>query len=141
MRLKEQISKDYINALKTKNTLVKNLLSVVKGEIQTIEKNKGVESLSDDEVINILNRTSKSLKEMSFVLEKSGKIKELETNKQELLAINLYLPKSMSKEEIISKVTEVINSGVTNIGGIMKSFSELIADRKVVSEVIKELLP
>jgi uncharacterized protein YqeY len=33
-----------------------------KGEIQTIEKNTGVENLSDEEVIKILNKTAKSLK-------------------------------------------------------------------------------
>ena len=40
--IKEQINKDYMTAFKAKNVVAKNLLSVVKGEIQTIEKNTGV---------------------------------------------------------------------------------------------------
>jgi uncharacterized protein YqeY len=50
MSLKEKISKDYMTAFKERNAVAKNLLSVVKGEIQTIEKNTGVDCLSDTEV-------------------------------------------------------------------------------------------
>ena len=57
MKLKELISKNYMQAFKEKNVVAKNLLSVVKGEIQTIEKNTGTENLSDEEVLKILNKT------------------------------------------------------------------------------------
>ena len=61
--LKQKIQSDYLEAFKSKNALVKNLLSVVKGEIQMQEKNTIVESLSDDEVIKILNKFAKNAKE------------------------------------------------------------------------------
>ena len=38
MTLKEKINADYMKAFKEKNTVKKNLLSVVKSEITTIEK-------------------------------------------------------------------------------------------------------
>ena len=134
--IKEQISKDYMVALREKNTVIKNLLSVVKGEIQTIEKNIGSESLSDEEVIKILSKTAKSLREtMSFTEESNrGQINE------ELSFIESYLPKQMSREEVTKKVTDIVNSGITNIGGIMKEFATLSVDKKVVSEVIKEIV-
>ena len=62
MLLREQISKDYMKAFKERNPVAKTILSVVKGEIQTIEKNK-VKELSDEEVMAILLKTAKSLKE------------------------------------------------------------------------------
>ncbi len=46
----------------------------------------------------------------------------------------------MSKEEVTQKVSEIVNSGVTNIGLIMKEFAQLPADKKMVSEVVKEIL-
>jgi uncharacterized protein YqeY len=130
--IKEQINKDYMTAFKSKNTVAKNLLSVVKGEIQTIEKNTGVENMSDEDVLKILTKTSKSLKEMVA----SGN----EQAKEELDIIESYLPKQMSKDEVTKKVTEIVNSGITNIGAIMKEFSQLPADKKMVSEVIKEIV-
>ena len=46
----------------------------------------------------------------------------------------------MSKEEITTKVKELVGSGVTNIGAIMKEFATLPADKKVVSEVVQEVM-
>jgi helix-turn-helix protein len=46
----------------------------------------------------------------------------------------------MSREEVTEKVTELVNSGITNIGSIMKEFAQLPVDKKIVSEVIKELV-
>ena len=133
MNLKEQISKDYMTAFKERNGVAKNLLSVVKGEIQTIEKNTGVDCLTDAEVIKILNKTAKSLKE---VIEISGD----EESKSQLVIVDGYLPKQMSREDVVVKVSALVASGITNVGGIMKEFATLQVDRKVVSEVIKEVL-
>jgi uncharacterized protein YqeY len=139
--IKEQINKDYLTAFKAKNTVAKNLLSVVKGEIQTIEKNTGVENLSDEEVIKILTKTSKSLKETIKSLSPiDGKGEDIVQACSELAIIECYLPKQMSKEEITQKVTEIVNSGVTNIGAIMKEFAQLPADKKIVSEVVKQIV-
>lgn len=132
MTLKERVNADYLKAFKEKNTVAKNLLSVVKGEIQTIEKNTGSASLFDEEVIKILNKTAKSLKE---TINAGG-----EQAKLELEIVESYLPKQMSKEEITTKVKELVGSGVTNIGAIMKEFATLPADKKVVSEVVKEVM-
>jgi uncharacterized protein YqeY len=132
MTLKQKISTDYMTAFKAKDVVSKNLLSVIKGEIQTLEKNTGVDSLSDEEVTKILNKTVKSLKE---TIEKGGEIA-----KMELAIIEAYLPKQLSKEDIVAKVTELKLAGITNIGQIMKEFSTLPVDRKLVSEVIKEVI-
>ena len=131
MKLREQINKDYMTAFKEKNTVAKNLLSVIKGEIQTIEKNVGKE-LSDEDVVKILQKSAKSLKEMVA----SGS----EQAKEELTIVESYLPKQMSKDEFTQKVTELVNSGVTQMGAIMKEFASLPADKKVVSEVVREIL-
>jgi hypothetical protein len=130
--LKEQINKDYMTAFKNKDVVTKNLLSVIKGEIQTLEKNTNVENLSDEEVTKILNKSVKSLKEMVL----SGS----EQAKTELSILESYLPKQMSREEVTQKVTELLNSGVTQIGAVMKEFATLPVDKKMVSEVVKELI-
>lgn len=133
MNLKEQISKDYMTAFKEKNVVAKNLLSVVKGEIQTIEKNTGVDCLSDAEVIKILNKTAKSLKEVIATSGDAESITQLEM-------VEALLPAAMTREDVVVKVSALVASGITNVGGIMKEFATLQVDRKVVSEVIKEVL-
>jgi uncharacterized protein YqeY len=133
MTLKERISADYMTAFRAKDSIAKNLLSVIKGEIQTIEKNTGIENMSDEDVTKILNKTLKSLKE---TLQASDSV----DTKLELAIIESYLPKQLSKEEIFNKVTDLKVAGITNIGQIMKEFAGLPVDRKVVSEVIKEII-
>ena len=133
MTLKERINADFMTTFKTKNVVAKSILSVVKGEIQTVEKNIGSDNLSDVEVTKILTKTVKSLKE-------TISLSNDEKSKLELAIVEVYLPKQMSKEEVTAKVTELVNSGITQIGAIMKEFATLPADKKMVSETIKEVV-
>jgi uncharacterized protein YqeY len=130
--LKEKISTDYMSAFKERNTVAKNLLSVIKGEIQTQEKNAGVETLSDEEVTKILNKTVKSLKETQSKFPS-------EQTTEELFIVESYLPKQMTETEIITKIQELVDAGASNLGEIMKAFANLPADRKLVSNLYNSL--
>jgi uncharacterized protein YqeY len=140
MTLKEKINANYMKAFKEKNTVEKNLLSVVKSEITTIEKNTSVENLSDDDVTKILNKTAKSLNETIKSLTSTDYSESLTQACEELAIIKGYLPTLMSKEEVTTKVNELVMSGITQIGAIMKEFATLPADKKMVSEVLKEVI-
>jgi uncharacterized protein YqeY len=141
MTLKERISADYMTAFKAKDSVAKNLLSVIKGEIQTIEKNTGIENMSDEDVTKILNKTVKSLNEtIKSLAPVDGKGEDIVQAVVELAILQGYLPKQMSKDEITQKIVELKANGVTNIGAIMKEFANEPVDRKVVSEVIKEVI-
>lgn len=133
MILKEQIKKGYVDAMRSKDTVAKNLLSVIKGDIQNVEKASKVDELSDEEVIKILNKSAKTLRE---VINQTGD----QESKEQLTIVEAYLPKQMTRDEISAKVNELMESGVTNLGGVMKAFGSLPADRKVVQEVVKELI-
>ncbi len=137
MTLKEKINSDYIEAFKAKNTVKKNVLSVIKSEIQTIEKNTGSENLSDEDVTKILNKTVKSLKENIKILA------TIDGNGEDIAYVELgivecYLPKQLSVEEIQVKIDALVSSGVNNIAQIMKEFSSMPVDKKIVSELAKK---
>jgi uncharacterized protein YqeY len=130
--LKEKINTDYMAAFRSKNVIAKNLLSVIKGEIQTQEKNAGIETLSDEEVTKILNKTVKSLKETQSKFPS-------EQTTQELAIVESYLPKQMTETEIVTKIQELVDAGASNLGEIMKAFASLPADRKLVSSIYHSL--
>lgn len=132
MTLKERINADYMTAFKAKDTIAKNLLSVIKGEIQTIEKNTGVESMSDEDVLKIITKTKKSLDETN------SKFPSDQTS-AELAIVEAYLPKQMSESEIELRIKQLIEEGASSIGDIMKSFAALPADKKVVSSIYARL--
>lgn len=132
MTLKERINADYMTAFKSKDSVAKNLLSVIKGDIQTIEKNTGAESLSDEEVSKILAKSKKSLEETNSKFPS-------DQTKQELDIVASYLPKEMSDSEISDKIKELISGGAGSIGEIMKAFASLPADRKKVSAIYQSV--
>jgi uncharacterized protein YqeY len=131
MILKSKINQDFMKAFKERNSEVKSLLGTIKGEIQTQEKNSKVENLSDEEVIKILNKFAKNLKENIRLVNDPKSVNEL-------TIVESYLPKLLSTEEIQSKIDDLVASGVKNIGMIMKEFSNLPVDKKVVSELVKK---
>lgn len=131
--LKNQISSDYLVAFKSKDQISKSILSVIKGEIQTQEKNLSISDLSDEDVIKILNKTVKSLNE---TISKSGDLE----SKLQLEVVSKYLPKQMSESEISEIISGMIseNSDI-KIGDIMKKFAGVNADKKLVSQIFNSL--
>jgi uncharacterized protein YqeY len=139
--LKEKINNDYMIAFKNKQSTAKTVLSVIKGEIQTQEKKDNVQHLSDENVLKIINKMVKSLKETLTGLSKmSGREELTQQTKDELSIMETYLPKELTSDEINEKLDKIIASGANNIGIIMKEFANLPVDKKIVSELAKQKL-
>ena len=141
MKLKEKINADYMTAFRAKNTTAKNLLSVIKGEIQTTEKNTGVENMSDEDVMKILKKTVKSLKETNASFPSAQ-------TAEELFIAEAYLPTQMSEEDVRTAVDEIIASmrttlTVKEMGKVMGLASQRLsgkADGKLIAQLVKEML-
>ena len=131
MNLQEQIKSSYIEAMKERNTLKKNLFGVILGEIQNQEL-RGQFS-NDEMVLSILKKMEKSLIQTNTI-----------ESLQEVELIKPYLPQLMDRENIRRALSSLINGGVpNNMGELMKAFNLLYkgkADNKIVSEVIKSLI-
>jgi uncharacterized protein YqeY len=132
MKLKEKINADYMSAFKSRNVVAKNVLSVIKGDVQLMEKNQMVETLSDEEVIKILNKSVKSLKETNASFPSAQ-------TAEELSIVEAYLPKQMSEEEIKLHIKDLIDNGAGNIAEIMRAFASMPADRKLVSSIYQSM--
>jgi uncharacterized protein YqeY len=131
--LKEKINADFITAMKNKEQVKKNLLSVIRGEIQTMEKNMGGNTvILDNDITNILNKIAKSLRE-------SIKTSPTDELNEELTIVESYLPKQMTQEEITIIVRQLIEEKDLNIAEVMRHFGNLPADRKEVSSIYHSL--
>lgn len=131
--LKEKINADYITAMKNKEQVKKNLLSVIRGEIQTMEKNMGGNTvILDNDITNILNKIAKSLRE-------SIKTSPTDELNEELTIVESYLPKQMTQEEIAIIVKQLIEEKDLNIAEVMRHFGNLPVDRKEVSSIYHSL--
>lgn len=134
--MKNRIESDLLLARKNKETDIvkKNLLSVIKGDIQTMEKNNNSE-LSNEEIVTLIAKHKKSIE-----INISSGLGDLDVLREELSIVKSYLPQEMSEDEIRLKIENLIKSGINTMPMIMKEFSTIPCDKKIVSTIVKELL-
>ena len=144
--MKEKIQNDYITAFKEKDILKKEVLSLLKGAIQNAEINKK-DDLTDDEIIDIVNKQIKLRKDGISEFEKANRLKLVDKYKEEISILQKYMPEELTEEEINKIIEDVINDikpeGMKDFGKIMKEITPKIkgrADIGSVSNKIKERL-
>ena len=127
----EKIQKDYIWAMKNKETLKKSALNYLIAQI----KNKKIElqrDPNDEEIIALIKKEVKSLNEAISFLEKANKPEELQEEKEKKLILEHYLPATLNEEQTKSLIESAIrNLNITDLktqrGLLMK---ELMATHK-----------
>lgn len=127
----EKIQKDYIWAMKDKETLKKSALNYLIAQI----KNKKIElqrDPNDEEIIALIKKEVKSLNEAISFLEKANKAEELQEEKEKKLILENYLPATLNEEQTKSLIESAIrNLNITDLktqrGLLMK---ELMATHK-----------
>ena len=127
----EKIQKDYIQAMKNKETLKKSALNYLIAQI----KNKKIElqrDPNDEEIISIIKKEVKSLNEAISFLEKANKPEELQEEKEKKLILEHYLPATLNEEQTKTLIVATISKlNITDLktqrGLLMK---ELMAAHK-----------
>lgn len=144
--LKEKLMEDLKVCMREKNDLRKNVVQMIRAAILQVEKDKQIE-LTDDQIIEIIAKESKKRKDSLSDYEKSGRQDLIENINKEIAIISEYLPKQLTKEEIIPIVKEIIEEvgakDMKDMGKVMKAAKEKLgatADGKTINEVVKELL-
>lgn len=145
MTLNEQLTAELKNAMKAGDQKTVGLLRFMMSQI----KNKSLENhaagkpetLTDEEILDIFKREAKKRKESINLFTQGNRADLADKEKEELVMIEKYLPAQMSREQITAIVDEVLKSGATEFGMIMKEAMAKTkgqADGKLVSDVIKE---
>ena len=147
MKLLEQITEDYKQAMKNHEEVKKLALNYLLAQI----KNKKIElrtDPTDDDVIAVIKKEIKSLNETLLFLEKASKSDEIEVETQKKEILQSYLPAMLSMEQTENLINETIsNLWITDLktqrGLLMK---ELMANHKseldwaVVNDIINSRL-
>lgn len=144
--LKEKLMEDLKTCMKEKKELRKNVIQMIRAAILQIEKDKQIE-LDDAQIIEIIAKESKKRKDSLADYEKSGRQDLVDNIKEEINIISEYLPKQLTKEELIPIIKEIITqtaaTSMKDMGKVMKEAKEKIgaaADGRIINEVVKQLL-
>ncbi|MBT4837887.1 MAG: GatB/YqeY domain-containing protein [Methylococcales bacterium] len=104
-------------------------------------------SLTDDDVIAIVNKMIKQRRDSIQQFEKAGRDELAQKEREEITVLEEYLPEALSEEEIgqiiDSAITEVSASSMKDMGKVMGIIRPKMmgkADMSVVSKVVKEKL-
>jgi uncharacterized protein YqeY len=132
--------------MKDKDTVRRDTLRMVLAAVKNAEIAKRGE-LSDGDVLGILAKEVKQHQE-SIEAFKAGNRQDLVDKEQaELKILEEYLPKQLSREEIVAEARKVIDeTGAQGPGDKGKVMPGIIAklkgqaDGKVINEVVTELL-
>ncbi|MCU0415585.1 MAG: GatB/YqeY domain-containing protein [Cytophagaceae bacterium] len=148
MSLKETIESDIKKAMLAKNQDDLRALRAIKSLILLAETEKGASAaLSSEKEIQLLTKAAKQRKESADIFGTQGRADLQEKELHELAVIEKYLPKQLTKEEIIEKIKGVVSEigakGPGDMGKVMGVASKQLAglaDGKVISETVKEVL-
>ena len=144
--LKEKLLEDLKDAMKTKNVNKKNAVQMVRTAILQIEKDKGIE-VSDEQILGFVAKEVKTRKDAIAEYEQANREDLIEKANEEIKALEEYLPKQLTDEELVTEVKKVIEklnaTSMKDMGPVMKEAKATIgaqADGKRINEVVKSLL-
>ena len=148
MTLKERLTEDFKEAMKAKDEVRKNTISLARAAIKQFEvDNRGTE-LDDEGVIAILSKQVKMRKDALSDFEKAGRTDLADAYKAEMEVLMAYLPKQLSADEIADVVKETasalgIDGGKQNMGKLMGAVMgkvKGVADGGEVKKAVVEFL-
>ncbi len=146
MSLKEKISNDLKEAMKTKDVAKRDALRLLSSAMKQIEVDERKE-LSDEDIIKIIQKQIKQREDSIEQYKKANREDLIEKEQTEIDYYKVYLPKQLSDEELQEEIKVVINEvGATSIkdmGKVMGTASKKLAgkaDGKRISEVVKSIL-
>ncbi len=148
MSLEEQIKADIITAMKAGNKFETNTLRSIHSQIKDERiKLRPKRELIPEDVISVLLTAAKRRKE-ALVLYQQGKRDDLvEKEQKELKIIQRYLPKQLSKEDVIQIIDDVISEvqaqSIADLGKVMgKAMGRLKGktDGGLVQSLVRERL-
>lgn len=119
--------KDTVTGL---NTLINKLM------LFNIEKRAKGEEMSEADYVQILKKTQKELVEEKEAFEKAGREDTVRSLVNQIAAIEKYLPKMMSEEEIRAVIAALPDKSVP---AVMKHFKTEYAGKCDMAEVNKVL--
>ena len=144
--MKEQLLNELKIAMREKDELRKNTITMLRSAILQVEKDSQ-KTLTDDEITVIISKEVKKRKDSIADYETAGRDDIVSDLNKEIEILSKYLPEQLTEEEIAKLVDEaIVESGAASardMGKVMQILRPKTAgkaDGKIVSEIVKQKL-
>lgn len=148
MSLFDIVSNDIKTAMLAKDKIRLEALRGVKKEFLEAKTAKGADgNLSDDAALKILQRMIKQRKDSAAIYAEQNRPELAEKELAEVAALENYLPKQLSPEELEAAIKEIITqtgaSSPKDMGKVMGVATKALSGKtegRLISETVKKLL-
>ena len=148
MSLRDQLTGDLKTALKSSDETRKGTLRLLLAALKQAEIDKRpAGALDEGEVLAVIQKEAKSRRESIADAQKANRADLVAMNETELHVIESYLPKQLTREELVelarAAIAETGTGGPQQMGAVMKLLTSRTkgrADGRLVSDVVRELL-
>ena len=146
MSIKEAVNEKLKEAMKAHDEDGKRVYRMILSSIKFAEKTAGKE-LEDSEVVQILQKELKIRKESLAEARKAGREESAAEAEKDIAAIEPFLPKQLSPEELKEIIQQIISEtgaqSAADMGKVMKAVMPKVkglAPNDLISKTVKELL-
>ncbi|HXV27771.1 MAG TPA: GatB/YqeY domain-containing protein [bacterium] len=147
MSLIETLDLDLKNAMKSRNAEKTSTLRLVKAALTNYMIEKKKDRLSDEEVLDILQKQVKQRRESVESYLQGGRSELADKEKTEIALLEQYLPKPLTDDEIKALAKQAVDScqakSKNDAGKVMQVIMPKVrgrADGKRVNQIVLEML-
>jgi len=146
MSLKEQLADDLKSAMRNKDKIRKDVVTMIRSSIKQVEVDER-KVCNDEEVQTLIMKQVKQRKDAMEAFEQGRRQDLVEQTKTEIAILESYLPEPLSQEELAAIVKEaVVVTGaqtMKDMGKVMSLVMEKAkgrADGKAVNQLVRQHL-
>ena len=139
--LRDNLKKESIEALKSHNQKLVDVLRFLISLIDKKEMQLPVGKMTENDEIGVLRKELKNKEESREMFLKANRIDLVEQLDYEIEIVKGYLPAEVTKEQIEKTVVDVIGEKGNNFGLVMKEVMTRLGgsvDGAVISAIVKE---
>jgi uncharacterized protein len=145
--MRDKFSGDLKTAMKARQVRRVGTLRLILAAIQEREHASPTANISDEEIIQVLQKMIRQRKESLDTYERAGRTELADVEREEIAIIETYLPQQMDEAELRDAVAAVVKATgaatMKDMGKVMGALKERYAgklDLGKANGVVKELL-
>lgn len=144
--MKKKLMNDLKEAMKNKNKLKKQVITMLKAEIKQIEVDERID-VDKERIMDIIASQIKVKRNALKDFKKAERQDLVEKTEKEIAILKKYLPKQLSKEELEKIIDETIQNvsatSMKDMGKVMGKVTSKVkgkAENSLVAEIVKSKL-
>ena len=147
MKLEDKINTDLKAAMKAKDQVALRGIRAIKSAILLVKTDGSGQDLNEESEIKLLQKLVKQRKDSLAIYEKQNREDLAQTEREEIIIIEKYLPEQLSEADLEPIISQIIAdtgaSSMRDMGKVMGLASKQLAgkaDGKMISGIVKRLL-